>query len=94
MIATAPRNRVDEEESIDEISPVTLVVASRYPGFPMAEIVQIFANKFWHKNLYKLRHLKRQENKGWDKNITIENGSMKLKRVTGTLRDFGSTWDT
>lgn len=30
---------------------------------------------------------------GRDENITVENGLMKLKRVTGILRDFGATWD-
>lgn len=93
VTAAAPRNRVDEEEPVGEISPAALLVASRYPGLPKAEIARIFANKFRPENLYKLRHLKGREDKDRDENITIENGLMKLKRVTGTLRDFGSTWD-
>lgn len=28
-----------------------------------------------------------------DENITIENGQMKLKRLTGTLCDSASSWD-
>ena len=84
---------MDEEEPIDEISPTTLLVASRYPGLPKAEIVRIFANKFRPENLYKLRHLKGREDKDREENVTIENGQMKMKRVTGTLRDFGTTWD-
>lgn len=93
VTAAALRNRVDEEEPIGEISPATLLVASRYPGLPKAEIARIFANKFRPENFYKLRHLKGREDKDRDENITIENGLMKLKRVTGTLQDFGSTWD-
>ena len=93
VTAAAPRNRIDEEEPVGEISPATLLVASKYPGLPKAEIARIFANKFRPENLYKLRHLKGREDKDRDENITIENGLMKLKRVTGTLRDFGSTWD-
>lgn len=63
----------------------------RYPR----EIARIFAYKFRPENLYRyeLRHLKRREDKDRDENITIENGVMKLKQATGTLRDFGSTWD-
>lgn len=68
-------------------------MASHFPGLLKAEIARIFANKFRPENLYKLRHLKRREDKDRDENITIENGQMRLKQVTGTLRDFGSTWD-
>ena len=57
------------------------------------EIGRIFANKFHLENLYKLWHLKKREDKDQNKNITIENGLMKLKCVTGTLYDFGSIWD-
>ncbi len=59
-------------------------------ALPKAEIAQIFANKFQPENFYKLRHLKGREDKDRDENITIENGLMKLKHITGTLQDFGS----
>lgn len=90
MTAAAPRNRVDKEEPIDEISPTTLLVASKYPGFLKAKIAHIFANKFWPKNLYKLHSLKRREDKDRDKNITIKNGLIKLKHITKIFRDFRS----
>lgn len=93
VTAAAPHTQVDEEEPIGEISPAALLVASRYPGLPKAKIARIFANKFRPENLYKLRHLKGREDKDREENVTIENGQMKLKRVTGTLRDFGTTWD-
>lgn len=86
--AAAPRNRVDEEKPVGEIIPAALLVASRYPGIPKAEIARIFANKFRPENLYKLRHLKGRVDKDRD-----ENGPMKLKRAIGTLHNFGSTWD-
>ena len=71
VTTAAPQNRVDEEEPVGEISPAVLLVPSRYPGFPKAEIARIFANKFCPENLYKLRHLKRREDKDRDKNITF-----------------------
>lgn len=71
----------------------TLLVANRYPGLPKAESARIFRNKFRPENLYKLRYLKEREDKDRDENIALKNGQMKLKRVTGTLRDFGPTWD-
>lgn len=85
VIATASRNQVDEKEFIGEISPPIFIVASKYPGLLKSEIVRIFANKFWLKNLYKLQYLKKREDKDRDKNITIENGFTKLKQVTETL---------
>lgn len=93
VMAAAPRTQVDDEEPIGEISQATLLVASRYPGLPKAKIARIFANKFRPKNLYRLRHLKGREDKDREENVTIENGQIKLKRVTGTLRDFGTSWD-
>lgn len=93
-MAAAPHPPAEEvEESIGEISPTTLLVASKYPGLPKVKIARIFTNKFRPENLYKLRHLKGREDKDRDENITIENGQMKLKRVTGSLRDFGPTWE-
>lgn len=91
-MAAAPRTQVDDEP-IGEISQATLLVASRYRGLPKAQIARIFANKLRPENLYRLRHLKGREDKDRDENVTIENGQMKLKRVTGTLRDFGTSWD-
>ena len=58
VTAAAPRNRLDEEEPVNEISLLTLLVASKYPGLPKTEIARIFANKFRPENVYKLRHLK------------------------------------
>lgn len=91
--AIAPPAQLDKKEPIGEISQATLLVASRYPGLPKAEIARIFGNKFRPENLYRLRHLKGREDKDREENVTIENGQMKLKRVTGTLRDFGTSWD-
>lgn len=88
VAAAAPRDRVAEEEPVGEIIPAALLVASRYPGVPKAEIARIFANKFRPVNLYKLRNLKGDA----DKNRDV-NGTMKHKQATGTLHNYGSTWD-
>lgn len=92
--ATASPTRTageDEETSIGEISPIILSVAGHYPGLPKAEIARIYENRFKPENLYKFRHLKGREDKDRDENITFEHGQMKIKKVTGTLRDFGNT---
>lgn len=93
VTAAAPRVQADEEKPVGEISAATLLVASRYPGLPKAKTTQIFNNKFQPENLYRLRHLKGREDKDREDNVTIENGLMKLKSATGSLRDFGRTWD-
>ena len=81
----------EEETSLGEISPIILSVAGRYPGLPKAEIARIHENRFKPENLYKFRHLKGREDKDRDENITFEHGQMKIKKVMGTLRDFGNT---
>ncbi|MCJ1470208.1 hypothetical protein MMC07_008853, partial [Pseudocyphellaria aurata] len=93
VTAAASHTRTDEEEPIGEIPQAALLVSGRYPRLPKTEIARIFANKFRPENLYKLRHLKRREDKDRNENITIEDGRMKLKHVTGTLCNFGTTWD-
>ena len=45
------------------------------------------------ENLYKFCYLNGSENKDRDENITFEHRQMKIKKVTGTLRDFGNTID-
>ena len=90
---TGPTRSAGEEEetSLGEISPIILSVAGRYPGLPKAEIARIHENRFKPENLYKFRHLKGREDKDRDENITFEHGQMKIKKVMGTLRDFGNT---
>lgn len=76
----------------DKIAPEALLAASRYPGIPTAEIARIFANKFRPEHLYKLRQGPKYMD--WDDDyVIIENGQMKLKRTSGSLRNFGSNWD-
>lgn len=87
------RSGRDEDDSLGEISPVIPSVAGRYPGLPKADMTRIHENPFKPENLYKFRHLKGREDKDRDENITFEHGQMKIKNVTGTLRDFGNTID-
>lgn len=93
VAATMSHPHADEEEPIGEIPQAALLVAPRLPGLPKAEIAHIFGTKFRSENLHKLRHLKGREDKDRDENIMVKNGQMRLKPMTGTLRDFGSTWD-
>ena len=87
------RTKEDEEVLIGEISPIIFFVAGRYLDSPKAEIAQIYENRFKPENLYKFYHLKGHEDKDRDENITLEHNQMKIKKVTGTLRDFGNTID-
>ena len=76
------------EEPIGEISPAALLVASKYPGLSKAEIARISANKFRPENLYKLYHLKGQEDKDQDENITIENGWCNSRELPEPYNDL------
>lgn len=81
----------EEEDSTGEVPQAALLVASHHPGLPKAEIARIFSNKFRPQNLFKPRHLKGREDRDREENNTIENGTMKLKKSTVNLDDFGSS---
>ena len=83
----------DKKTSIGEISPIRLSVSGRYAGLPKAEITQIYKNRFKLENLYKFCHLKDNEDKNRDENITFKHIQIKIKKVPGTLRNFGNTID-
>lgn len=78
---------------IDKIFSIIFSIASYYPSLPKAKIVQIYENRFKPKNLYKFCHLKGREDKNNDENIIFEHDQMKIKKVTGTLCNFGNTID-
>lgn len=80
-----------EDDPIGEISPAILSVAGRYPGLSKAEMARIYENRLKPENLYKFRHMKGREDKDRDETITFEKGWIKIKKVTGTLRDFKNT---
>ena len=65
-------------------------MASCYLRLPKAEIARIHENRFKLENLYKFCHLKGREDKDRDINITFEHSQMKIKKVTGTFRNFGN----
>lgn len=91
----SPRAPVDEEELIGEIYKEALLVACPQISWATQDRdCSDLHQQILPENLYNLRHLKKREDKDRDENIIIEYGRMKLKRVTGSLRDFGSTWDT
>lgn len=78
-----------DEDPIGEIPQAALLVSKRYPRLPKDQIALIFSNKFRPENLYKLRHMQGRGNRDREKIITFENGTMKIRQSTGTLRDFG-----
>lgn len=93
VVAAAPRTPVYEDDWIEEISPEISLVARRYPGLPKAEVARIFSNRFRPERLHKLRYFDGREEKDRDENAGIKGDCKKIKRVMGTLRDFGSTFD-
>lgn len=85
--------RKDEEGLISEICLIILFISGCYPGLPKAKIIQIDVNHQKSENLDKFCHLKGRENKNRDENIVFHHSQMKIKKVTGILRNFGNTID-
>lgn len=83
----------DQEDMVGEIPQAAFLANIKYPGLPRAEIARISTKKFRWQNLCKLCHLQGREDKDREEIIMIQSGRMKLEKVTGSNRDFGTTWD-
>lgn len=91
MLAQVISSQIKQDKcSIGEISWIIFLVARSYPSLSKAKMATIYKNYFKSQNLYKFCHLKNREDKNRDKNITFENGRIKIKKVTSTLRNFGN----
>ena len=86
------RTRNDDDDGLGETTP-SEVSARRdmFSGLPEEEVVKIFKNKFKPMNLYKMRHLHGFENTQEEDGIVVENGTLKPRKTTGTLKDFGKS---
>ena len=69
-------------------------ITLRFAGLPKEEIVRIFQNKFKPINLYRLRHMRglRFDSLHDQDRIGIEDGMLKLRKTSGTYKDFGKSF--
>lgn len=79
---------LEEDKYTGEIPKEVKTLASQFAGLLEGEIAKIFANKFRPMNLYKLRHMRGCDNMYRDQ-IQIEEGTLKMKKVTGSYKDYG-----
>ena len=95
--AAAPARRPmgDEEDDITGEVPIEVMsITLRFEGLPKEEIVRIFQNKFKLINLYRLvymRGLQFDSLREQDR-IGIEDGMLKLRKTSGTYKDFGKSF--
>lgn len=62
----------------------------QYAGFPQGEIAKVFSNRFRPMNLYKLCLMRGRDDLYRDQ-IYIEEGTLKMRKVTGSYKDYGTT---
>lgn len=89
--ASPTRIREDKKVPIDEISSIIFSITGHYPGLFKAKIAQIYKNRFKSENLYKFCHFKGRKDQDKDENMTFEHGQMIIKKIIGTLRNFGNS---
>ncbi len=92
--APARRPMADEEDDITgEVPTEVMSITLRFAGLPKEEIVRIFKNKFKPINLYGLRHMRelRFDSLHDQDRISIEDGMLKLRKTSGTYKDFGKS---
>lgn len=83
-----PAGGLEEDEYTGEIPKEVKALTSQFAGLPEGEIAKIFADKFRPMNLYKLRHMRGCDDMYRDQ-IQIEEGTLKMKKVTGSYKDYG-----
>ena len=83
----------DEDDIIGEVPPEVTNICLRFVGLPQEEIVRIFHYKFKAINLYRLRHMQglRFDALQDREKIGIEGGVLRLKKASGTYKDFGKS---
>lgn len=78
---------MEDDNIVGEVTNISLSVA----GLPQEEIIRIFHNQFKAINLYRLRHMQGLRYEGFQdrERIGIEDGMLRLRKPSGTYRDFG-----
>ncbi len=92
--AAAPQKLGSEDDALDEVPPEVQTLTIHFAGLPQEEIVKIFHNKFKPINLYWLRHMRghRYESYHDQDRIGMKTGMLRLKKNSGTYKDFGKTF--
>ena len=94
-VTPAQRPMADEEDDITgEVLTEIMSITLRFAGLLQEEIVRIFQNKFKPINLYCLRHMRalRFDALHDQDRIGIEDGMIKLRKTSGTYKDFGKSF--
>lgn len=79
-----------EDEYTGEIPHKMKALATQFAGFPQGEIAKVFSNCFRPMNLYKLRLMRGRDDLYCDQ-IHIDKGTLKMRKVTGSHKDYGTT---
>ena len=96
--AQAPKPRAaparEEDDIQGEIPPEVSELSLQFVGLPQEEIVKIFHNKFRPINLYRLRHMRGLSFEAYqdEKRIGIEDGMLKLRKSSGSYKDYSSSF--
>lgn len=93
--APKPRAQPSGEDEIQgEIPPEVTDLSLQFVGLPQEEIVKIFHNKFKPINLYHLRHMRGLSFEVYqdEEKIGIEDGMLKLRKTSGSYKDYGSNF--
>ncbi len=94
--AQRPRAQLgrNDEDLQGEVPPEVADLSPQFVGLPQEEILKIFQNKFKPINLYRLRHMRGLtfEADKDEERIGIEDGMLKLRKTSGTYKDYGSSF--
>ncbi len=93
--APAQRPMAGEENDITgEVPSEVMGITLRFSGLPKEEIVRIFQDKFKPINLYLIRHMRGLwfDSLHDQDRIGIEGGMPKLRKTSGTYRDFSKSF--
>ncbi len=85
----------DEEDDITgEVPTEVISITLWFSGLSQEEIERIFENRFKLINLYRLRHIRglRFDSLHDQDRIGIEDGMLKLRKTSGTYKDFGKSF--
>ena len=93
-IQAPKRAGMEEDDIIGEVPPEVTNISLCFADLPQEQIVQIFHNRFKAINLYRLRHMRglRYEAFQDQERIGIEDVMWRLKKTSGTYKDFGKSF--
>lgn len=85
---------MEDDDIIGEVPPEVENISLSFAGLPQEEIVRIFHNRLKASNLYRLRHIRglRYEAFQDQERIGIEDGMWRLRKTSGTYKDFGKSF--